>query len=65
MTRLACALVGVPIVMCFASAFVSLVMLRLAAEMYGPCRCGEAHDPLDECPQGPLSLRPCELEKMR
>lgn len=65
MTRVACILLGVPVVMVFASTFVSLVMLRLATEMCAPCRCGEAHDPLDECPQGPPSLRPHELRTMQ
>jgi hypothetical protein len=48
---------------CFASAFVSLALLRLAAEMASPCRCGEAHDPMDECPGGPVSLRPHEIQE--
>ena len=65
MTTAVCIVIAAPVVMCVGSLVVSLVMLRLAAEMYGPCRCGEAHDPLDECPQGPPSLRPHELEKMR
>jgi hypothetical protein len=61
--RAATFLLGVSVTACFASAFVSLALLRLAAEMASPCRCGEAHDPMDECPGGPVSLRPHEIQE--
>jgi len=63
MSRAAKFLLGVSMTAGFAWAFVTLAMFRLAAEMASPCLCGEAHDPLDECPGGPVSLRPHQIRE--